>query len=248
MIRFVALLLVLLSCQPSFGQLFRRSNAGYSSGYSFDGNSYHYKGKDYVLGVDDPVSPTCPCQMCVELRQAKAANFQASFQRNMPVKQVSIPQSVLLKTVSSDIAVIKAMLEVAQVDEDDVVLDPGCGDGRILVEAAKLGARAIGIELNRSTADVTFTKLRNNPLIRVYHGDSTKASFQNANVVVMFMYPEVIDRLSHQFLKMPVGSRVVSLSHDIPGFSTVKYNFGEQSFYVWTKKELWKNYQIQEIE
>ncbi|NCN28717.1 methyltransferase domain-containing protein [bacterium] len=242
MIRFAALLLVLLSCQPSFGQLFRRSNAGYSSGYSFDGNSYHYKGKDYVLGVDDPVSPTCPCEMCVELRQAKAANFQASFQRSV------IPQQVLLKTVSSDIAVVRAMLEIAEVCKGDVVLDPGCGDGRILVEAAKLGANAIGIELNKATADATFTKLRNNPLIRVYRGDSTKASFQNANVVVMFMYPEVIDGLSHQFLKMPVGSRVVSLSHDIPGFQTTKYNFGEQSFYVWIKKELWKNYQIQEIE
>lgn len=232
MIRFLILSAMLVCCSTADAQLFQKSK----SGYSFDGNSYRYRGKEYVLGVDGPVSNTCRCAMCNQLRSALASK---------PSQIASIPTEVLLTTVSSDLDVIASMLKMAEVGPGDKVLDPGCGDGRILVEASKLGAKAIGIELNRQSADRTFLKLQNNPSIKVYYGDSTKASFQGANVVVMFMYPEVIEQLIPRILEMPIGSKVVSLSHDLPNLPTAKYNFGSQVFYLWERKDAWQKYQIQ---
>jgi 2-polyprenyl-3-methyl-5-hydroxy-6-metoxy-1,4-benzoquinol methylase len=44
--------------------------------------------------------------------------------------------------------VVRAMLQLAAVRPDDVVYDLGCGDGRIVIEAAKLGARGVGVDLD----------------------------------------------------------------------------------------------------
>jgi predicted RNA methylase len=40
------------------------------------------------------------------------------------------------------------MLQLASVTKDDVVYDLGSGDGRLVIEAAKLGAKGVGVELN----------------------------------------------------------------------------------------------------
>src|SRR5829696_1490486 len=45
-------------------------------------------------------------------------------------------------------AVVQAMLDLAEVRPGDVVYDLGCGDGRIVIEAAKRGARGVGVDLD----------------------------------------------------------------------------------------------------
>ena len=46
-------------------------------------------------------------------------------------------------------AAVQAMLKLADVKKTDVVYDLGCGDGRIVITAAKnLGARGVGIDIN----------------------------------------------------------------------------------------------------
>ena len=44
---------------------------------------------------------------------------------------------------------IEQMLKMANVSEDDILYDLGCGDGRIVITAAKeFGAKGIGIDIN----------------------------------------------------------------------------------------------------
>src|SRR5665213_1222099 len=54
---------------------------------------------------------------------------------------------------------VKAMLELAKVKSSDIVYDLGCGDGRIVIAAAKrYGARGVGIDID--PAPVSYTHLR----------------------------------------------------------------------------------------
>src|SRR4051794_24291376 len=53
----------------------------------------------------------------------------------------------------TDHPIVTALLDLAELTPDDVLYDLGCGDGRIVIEAAKRGARAVGV-------DIDFTRLR----------------------------------------------------------------------------------------
>ena len=196
----VLILLITAFAGMADAQVFSRSGGG---SYSFDAstNSYHYRGKKYTIGVDGPVSSTCQCQMCRILRANQG--FHTSVQPSpQPIKIKSIPVEVMTKLVPSSNPDVETMLDIANVGPGDVVLDPGCGDGRILVAATKRGAKAIGIELNADTASKTYNLLGSNPRIKVFNGDSTKASFYDANVICLFMYPEVIEQLIIYFISV----------------------------------------------
>ncbi|KAM9968214.1 hypothetical protein ACTFIW_002650 [Dictyostelium discoideum] len=59
-----------------------------------------------------------------------------------------LPNQICPYATSSEIS-IKSMLEISSIDSDDVVLDLGCGDGRIVIYAAKhYGIRGIGLDIN----------------------------------------------------------------------------------------------------
>src|SRR5688500_6131622 len=53
----------------------------------------------------------------------------------------------------TDHHIVTALLDLAELKPDDVLYDLGCGDGRIVIEAARRGARAIGV-------DIDLTRLR----------------------------------------------------------------------------------------
>jgi cyclopropane fatty-acyl-phospholipid synthase-like methyltransferase len=114
--------------------------------------------------------------------------------------------------------VIAKMFEMAKVTKDDVIFDLGCGDGRILYQAAKKhGARGIGIELNpirvREAMDQA-EKYDVGTLVEIRHADALKVKdIGDATVVVMYMFPEFMDLwfpIAKEKLKP--GTRIVS--HD----------------------------------
>lgn len=251
--RFLIFVIALLTFSPcAQGQLFKRSRSG--GGYTFNSstNSYNYKGRTYTLGIDGPVNSTCQCAMCQRLRAAQQQ--QSAMIKELPKfnyltpkrieKAISIPKEVITALDPSSLDAVKHMLSIAGVGEGDTVLDPGCGDGRILIEAEKLGAKAIGIELNKESANKAHNATLNNPRIKVYRGDSTKASFHDVNVVLLYMYPEVIEKLIPRFLEMPSGTRIVSNSHDLVGLPTEEITINGNRFYYWVKDEIWQNYAI----
>lgn len=118
-------------------------------------------------------------------------------------------------------AVVEKMLELAWVKPGDTVYDLGCGDGRIVTAAAKLGAKAIGIELDpalveKARQSIEADKLQNLATIR--HADLFATDFSDATVVALYLLPELNAKLLPQLEKLKPGTRIVSHAFDLKGF------------------------------
>jgi SAM-dependent methyltransferase len=116
-------------------------------------------------------------------------------------------------------AVVEAMLDLAGVRAGDVVYDLGCGDGRILVAAARRGARAVGVDLDPERvreARENATKAGVADRVTVIQGDLFEADVHDASAVMLYLWPEVNLRLRPRLLaQLRPGARVVSHSHDM---------------------------------
>jgi SAM-dependent methyltransferase len=122
--------------------------------------------------------------------------------------------------------VVAAMLDLAEVSEDDTVYDLGSGDGRVLLAAAGRGARAVGIEIDpdlveRSRQAVLEAGLADRITIR--RGDLFKQDLTPATVVTMYLMPDLNVQLRPQLDRLRPGTRVVSHMFGIQGAKPVKH-------------------------
>ena len=137
-------------------------------------------------------------------------------------------------------AIVDAMLELARVTSDDVVYDLGCGDGRIVVAAAKdRGARGVGIDIDPARIeDATALARREGVTNRVTFvlGDLFQAAFAEATVVMLYLQPEPNLRLRPRLLtELRPGTRVVSLSYDMGDWTPDDVRrVGGRRIYLWT--------------
>jgi hypothetical protein len=111
------------------------------------------------------------------------------------------------------VVVTNRMFEIAKVSPEDYVIDPGSGDGRMVICAAKLGAQALGIEYNprmvelsRKNADRTGVSDK----ATFVQGDLFNADFSMATVVALFLREDINLALRPKILDMKPGTRVVS--------------------------------------
>lgn len=140
--------------------------------------------------------------------------------------------------------VVNGMLKLAKVNKNDTVYDLGCGDGRIVIAAAKeYGAKGVGIDLNPkriSEAKENAKKAGVEDLVKFQEGDIFKADFSQASVVTLYLLPEINRKLRPQLWKqLPVGSRVVSHDFDMGSDwpADKKEKIGGKTIYYWTIKE-----------
>lgn len=117
-------------------------------------------------------------------------------------------------------AVVARMLEMAEVGTDDHVIDLGTGDGRILIAAAREhGARGVGIDLDAVLIGKAQASARNAGVadrVRFETGDLFKADLSAADVVTMYLLPEVNYRLCPRLLaQLKPGARIVSHAFDM---------------------------------
>jgi len=108
---------------------------------------------------------------------------------------------------------VELMLDMAQVTSRDYVIDLGSGDGRLVIAAARRGARALGIEYDGnlvalSRRDARAAGLADRALFR--EADIFETDFSEATVLPMFMLPDLILKIRPQILAMRPGTRVVS--------------------------------------
>jgi SAM-dependent methyltransferase len=115
---------------------------------------------------------------------------------------------------------VQSMLKLAGVKSTDVVYDLGCGDGRIVVAAAKdFGARGVGIDINperikeaRDNAKKAGVENR----VRFVEGDLFTADIHEASVVTLFLLSSVNQRLRPRLVKeLKPGTRIVSNTFDM---------------------------------
>lgn len=119
--------------------------------------------------------------------------------------------------------VVYRMLELAGTRADDLVVDLGSGDGRIVIAAAeKFGARGLGIELDGALVEKSRDNARRaNVAERVsfVQGDVLAADISKATVVTVYLLPGLINRLQPRFLeRLQPGTRIVSHAFTMTGW------------------------------
>ena len=116
--------------------------------------------------------------------------------------------------------VIAEMLRLAEVDASDVVFDPGCGDGRILITAAlERGAQGVGIDIDPARlceAEAAATAAGVGPRLEFRRGDLFATNLHPATVITLYLLDSLNVRLRPRiFADCRPGTRVVSYSFEM---------------------------------
>jgi len=142
--------------------------------------------------------------------------------------------------------IVDKMLELAEVTQDDVLYDLGCGDGCIVVTAAKrFGCRAVGFDNNPERIQESWHNARKNQvedLVEFHEEDIFTLDLSEADVVTLYLLPRLNVKLIPQLEKFKPGSRIISHDFDMKGVTpdqvirVVSEEEGgrEHVLYLWT--------------
>jgi len=135
--------------------------------------------------------------------------------------------------------VVDAMLKVASVKAGDVLYDLGCGDGRIPVTAAQLGARAVCIDIDpRRIAEANENVKKNNvgDRVRVLNQDLFTTDISEATVVSLYLLPSLNLKLRPTLWRtLKPGTRIVSHDFDMGDWKPEQtLNVDGATVYYWT--------------
>jgi SAM-dependent methyltransferase len=122
--------------------------------------------------------------------------------------------------------VVDKMLEMADVKADDIVYDLGCGDGRIVVTAAKkYGVKAKGFDIDPQRVKEARENVRAagvEHLVAIEQADVFTLDLRGASVITLYLLPELNVRLMPQLAQLRPGSRIVSHDFDMRGAKPVQ--------------------------
>jgi tRNA G37 N-methylase Trm5 len=155
-------------------------------------------------------------------------------------KQTKRPDVIYVPTPQE---VVDKMLELAQVKKDDVVYDLGCGDGRIVVTAAKkFGCKAVGFDIDPDRIKESKDNVARNKvgdLVTIMQEDIFTQDLSKASVVTLYLLPSLNVKLIPQLEKLKPGSRIVSHDFDMHGVKPKQVvrvnesNGREHKIYLW---------------
>ncbi len=121
---------------------------------------------------------------------------------------------------------VEKMLDLADVDESDLVIDLGSGDGRIVIAAAQRGAQAIGYEIDPLLVYQSRKKIKGLGLgdkAEVKLKSFWQADFNQATVITTYLFPKYMARLKEKLIKeLDHPVKLVSNDYQIPGMSYQK--------------------------
>jgi SAM-dependent methyltransferase len=122
--------------------------------------------------------------------------------------------------IPSSPSIVDAMLTLANVKPRDVVYDLGCGDGRVVIAAAKkYGARGVGIDVDPRRIREAIDNARAAGVmdkVRFVEADMFHAEISDATVVVLYLGDDLNLRLQPKLLsELKPGTRVVSHEYDM---------------------------------
>lgn len=133
---------------------------------------------------------------------------------------------------------IRKILKSAGVKKGKKFYELGSGDGRVVIEAAKLGAIAVGIE--QSWIRVLYSRWKargqNNPQglnCHFYHGDLFKRSYSDADIVYIFLLQKGVNKLEEKLKKeFKKGAKVITQTYHFPNWKSFKK---EGDFWLYRK-------------
>lgn len=157
-----------------------------------------------------------PQRTILALTEAERGTNAASSQ-TLPKGRDRVPDAVFVATPQD---IVEKMLELAEVKQGDVVYDLGSGDGRIVITAArKYGCKAIGYEIDPALVTLSRKRVVESQvgaLVRIEQTDLFTNDLSAADVIAVYLPPELLERLRPQFAKLKPGSRIVSHQFAIP--------------------------------
>lgn len=147
--------------------------------------------------------------------------------------------------VQTPLEVAKKMLELSQIRPDETLYDLGCGDGRLIILAAKdVGAKAIGIELRDDLIERAKTEIKRLNLesrVKIVQGNFFDFNISDANVVTLYLTSSANERLRPKMEEeLKRGARVVShdfkilswkpdmVYDELLGHTIYRYRIGDQ--------------------
>ena len=144
--------------------------------------------------------------------------------------------SIVVSTEQDDVG---RMLKLAGLRDGDVVYDLGSGDGRIVLEAAKLNrtARGRGIEIDeklvmesRNTAKTDGVADR----VQILHQNAFDADLKDATIISMWLWPEIMRMLRPKILREArPGTRVVTRIWDLGSWKPDAEDKDGAHLYMW---------------
>lgn len=134
--------------------------------------------------------------------------------------------------------IVEVMLRLADVAPTDYLVDLGCGDGRIPITAAeRFGVKALCIDLDPARirdarANAKLAKVEDK--VEIVEGDLFQADLSRADVLTLYLWPEVNLRLRERILDLKPGTRIVSHEHDMGAWRPEETRrMGRNVVYLW---------------
>ena len=156
----------------------------------------------------------------------------------MTQAQTSTPPRLDVPYVPTDQRTVDAMLAMAGVGAGDFVIDLGSGDGRIVVSAAKRGARGFGVDLNPQRikeANENAERANVADKIKFYNQNLFDTKIGEATVLTMYLLPSVNLQLRPRlFAELKPGTRIVSHDFDMGDWQPDNQSdLGTDQIYFW---------------
>ena len=141
--------------------------------------------------------------------------------------------------VTTPLPVVDAMLKLAGTRESDVVYDLGCGDGRIVIAAAKqYGARGVGVDINPERIQEARANAKREgveSLVRFTAQDVFDMDFREATIVTLYLLPNMHRKLSPKLQQdLRPGARIVTHTFDLGQWKPNKsQNINGEQIFLW---------------
>lgn len=136
-------------------------------------------------------------------------------------------------------AVVDGMLKLANLKKGDVLYDLGCGDGRIVIAAAKqYGVTAMGFDIDperiaEANANAKAAGVTNK--VKFVNANLFNTDLSKATVITMYLLPTVNMELRPKILKLKPGTRIVSHAFDMGDWAPEKTEMVDgATLYFWT--------------
>jgi precorrin-6B methylase 2 len=142
--------------------------------------------------------------------------------------------------------IVAEMLKLGRVGAGDVVYDLGCGDGRIVIAAAKLGARGVCVDIDSQRILESRANAERAGVIeqiRFLNQDLFQTDIGEATVITLFLWPSVNEKLRPKLWReLKPGTRVVSYIHGMGDWRpqeavNVESARGPRKVFLWTIPE-----------
>jgi hypothetical protein len=150
-----------------------------------------------------------------------------------------LAQDLFSPYVPSDLEEVRRMLKMADLRDGDVVYDLGSGDGRIVLEAARMNktVRGRGIEIDEKLVQKSTEAARANGVdgrVHFLHQNAFDADLREATVITMWLFPELMRMLRPKILaEARPGTRVVTRTWDLGGWKPDESDSSGWPVHVW---------------